>query len=38
MIALGLHVARRAQEHFTCRDLLAQLLQLQQTSTALVMG
>lgn len=38
MIALGLQVARRAREHFTCRDLLVSLLQLQQTSNAMVMG
>lgn len=38
VIALGLQVARRAREHFTRRDLLAPLLQLQQTPNAMATG
>jgi hypothetical protein len=38
VIALGMQVVRRAREHFTHRDLLAPLLQLQQTPNAVVTG
>ncbi|NGZ10453.1 MAG: hypothetical protein CV088_13870 [Nitrospira sp. LK70] len=38
VIALGLQVAGRTREHFTCRALLAPLLQLQRTPNAMAIG
>ena len=38
VIALGMQVVRRAREHVTRRDLLAPLIQLQQTPDAMATG